>query len=98
MSGDEGSAEVNGWKIALGLNSPWSQRVENTKCTEVDELYKGATYPNGSSNGITAKIKILNGMPTGVYNIKYLPGSACIVRGIIMALRRHCLILKCFQY
>ncbi|MCW9946393.1 PapG chaperone-binding domain-containing protein [Escherichia coli] len=69
MSGNERSAEVNGWKIALGLKSPWGWEVENAKCTEVGELFKGGTYPNGSSDGITAKIKIPNGMPTGVYNI-----------------------------
>lgn len=69
MSGDEGSAEVNDWKIALGLSSPWSWKTVDAKCTEVGELYKGVTYPNGSSNGITVKIKIPNGMPTGVYNI-----------------------------
>lgn len=69
MSGNEGDSEINGWKIALGLNTPWGWHVTNTSCTEVGEIFKGETYPNGSSDGIVAKIKIPNGMPTGVYDI-----------------------------
>ncbi|MEE7414990.1 PapG chaperone-binding domain-containing protein [Escherichia marmotae] len=68
VQGEEGSAEVNNWKVALGVNSPWEWRTTYTACTQVGDTYQGE-YPNGSSTGITAKIKIPNGMPTGIYDI-----------------------------
>ncbi|EHG6066556.1 hypothetical protein J3704_001347 [Salmonella enterica subsp. diarizonae serovar 61:z52:z53] len=65
VRGDYANASANGWNISVGYKKRWTE-FRGVACAKAGENWKG-NYDDGTSSGISQRIKFPLGIPAGYY-------------------------------